>query len=296
MTDLPFISVVTPTLNQGRFIERTLLSLKRQVYRNFEHIIVDGGSTDNTLQILEKYEGTYNMVYISEEDEGQSDAINKGFLRSSGEILAWLNSDDTYEPYTLAIIADYFQKHPQMDVAYGNVDVIDEFDNVIKRLRYLPLNRYLYFYGVHLLLQPSVFWRRDIFFKVRMLNPKLKQSMDYDLFMRFILYGARFGFISKTLSNYRVHPSAKTVMNPHLKKREKEYVRRINLGIQFSYPCSRSRELAHRIVYDIKPIFNREIGYRYYFSILMSKPKRNVTRLLGHPPFIAHANMIRTNP
>jgi len=220
MKDKPLVSIVTPTYNYGRFIEDTILSVKNQDYPNIEHIIVDGGSTDNTLEILKKYESTYNMRWISEPDEGESDAINKGFKMAKGEILAWLDSDDVYSnKKVISRVVEVFINNPDVQVVHGNCAIIDEKGNIIKKVRTVPFNYKAYLYGYPLTLalpQPSTFWRREIFFKVGMLDPKLYWAMDRDLFLRFAEYGAKFKFIKDELSYFRLHPKSKSVSNPKL--------------------------------------------------------------------------------
>ena len=133
--ELPLVSVVTPSYNKGAFIEETILSVKNQTYPRIEHIIIDGGSTDNTIDVIKKYEGTYNMHWVSEPDNGQSDAVNKGWRMARGEILGWLNSDDTYMPWAVETAVKFLTGHPNVSVVYGNCNII----NVIIRIRYCSI-------------------------------------------------------------------------------------------------------------------------------------------------------------
>ncbi|MCK4733699.1 MAG: glycosyltransferase, partial [Methanophagales archaeon] len=120
MKDKTLVSIITPSYNQGRFIEDALLSVKNQDYPNIEHIIVDGGSIDNTLEILRKYENEYNLRWISEPDEGQSGAVNNGFRMAKGEIIGWVNSDDGYfDVSAISSVVKYFDKYKGADVIYG---------------------------------------------------------------------------------------------------------------------------------------------------------------------------------
>jgi glycosyltransferase involved in cell wall biosynthesis len=123
------ISVITPSLNQGKYIEECILSVLNQGYDNFDHIIIDGGSTDNTLTVLRKYK---HLIWVSEPDEGQSDAINKGFKMASGEIIGWLNADDRYLPGTFHSVAEYMSRWPDVDLIYGDYRWIDAEGRVIK--------------------------------------------------------------------------------------------------------------------------------------------------------------------
>ena len=123
MARYPKISIITPSYNQGQFLEQTILSILSQDYPNLEYIIMDGGSSDNSVEIIRKHED--NLTYwVSEPDKGQSDAINKGFQRATGDILTWLNSDDYYLPGTLHTVAEYFTQHPDVECIYGDLQVV----------------------------------------------------------------------------------------------------------------------------------------------------------------------------
>ncbi|MBA7492680.1 hypothetical protein ES702_03230 [subsurface metagenome] len=227
----PRISIVTPSYNQRKFLERTILSVLNQNYPNLEYIVIDGGSTDGSVDIIKKYK-KYLKYWVSEVDEGQADAINKGFLKSSGEILAWLNSDDIYLPDTLFKVASAFISMSNFDIVYGNVYGIDEKDFVIKEIRQTPLPflNYGYLYGGFGFYQLSVFWKRDLFFRVGGLNKKYRCCMDDDLFVRFIMAGSRFKFIREFLGCFRIHSLTKTATLPYTSEQEglkarKEYLR-----------------------------------------------------------------------
>src|SRR5690349_10977185 len=120
------ISIVTPTLQRATFLERTLRSIRAQTYPSVEHIVVDGGSTDGTLPLLEQYASTYNMRWLSEPDGGIYDAINKGMRMATGDILAYLNSDDLYFPWTVDVVMRAFEEHPEADLVYGDAIRLDE--------------------------------------------------------------------------------------------------------------------------------------------------------------------------
>jgi glycosyltransferase involved in cell wall biosynthesis len=183
MTDRPLVSIVTPTLNQGRFIEATINSIRAQTYGHFEHIVVDGGSTDGTLDILRRHEGTYNMRWMSEPDGGMYDAINKGMRLASGEILAYLNSDDLYFPWTLETVVEAFGRRPDADVVHGDVLNID--DDTARQIIYFepPFDRDNIQTG-GTLTQPAVFWRATTFQALGGFDDTLSFVGDLDFWIR----------------------------------------------------------------------------------------------------------------
>lgn len=201
----PKISVVTPSFNQARFLERTIRSVLGQDYPNLEYIIIDGGSTDGSPAIIKRYEGDL-AYWVSEKDQGQADAINKGFRKSTGEILAWLNSDDTYEPGALRTVGLAFRGRPSIDVLHGNVHVIDALDNRLETNKSVPFSRRACALGVQTIPQSSVFWRRELFFAAGQLNPAYHYLLDPELWLRFAARGARFVRTRAVLSNFRDHP------------------------------------------------------------------------------------------
>lgn len=210
-TRLPLVSVVTPSFNQGRFIEETMLSVKNQDYSNIEHIVVDGGSTDETIEILEKCEGTYNLRWISEPDEGHADAVNKGFAMARGEIIGWLNSDDVYfDRSTISAVVRAFQQHPEADIVYGDVAYIWE-DGTILRVQCVPGFRYSRLLRGCFLEQPAVFFRRHVV-EAHKLDVRLKVAIDYEYWLRIgRLY--RFYHLPRILAADRNHRDRISVAN-----------------------------------------------------------------------------------
>ncbi len=220
----PKISIVTPSYNQGEFLEKTILSILNQNYPNLEYIIIDGGSNDNSVEIIKKYE-KYLTYWISEKDKGQADAINKGFLKSTGQILAWLNSDDIYLPDALLKVTKAFRKYPYADIVYGNRYRINEKDDIIGEDRQTPFSRLGLLYGGFGFYQVSVFWRRDIYFKVNGLSFQYKCCMDDDLFVKFTINMAKFKFLREFLACFRIHKDSKTSNLKEIFKKESEEVR-----------------------------------------------------------------------
>ena len=208
---LPKISIVTPSFNQARFIDTNIQSVLAQQYPDIEHIIIDGGSTDGTVEILKKYS---HLHWISEKDNSQSDALNKGFRRATGEIIGWLNSDDTYCPAVFHAIAEQFERKDVM-VLCGDGYEIDERGEITHPLSSRstdPDSLIRYWKWKYEFVQPSFFFRRNVFDEVGFLDESLYYAMDYDFFIRLGLR-YRFGYTSKPLANLRMYPESKSGRN-----------------------------------------------------------------------------------
>jgi glycosyltransferase involved in cell wall biosynthesis len=175
------VSVVTPSLNQRRFIEETIKSVLSQDYQNIEHIVIDGGSTDTTVDVLRKY--NHQIKSVSEPDAGQADAVNKGFKMAKGAILGWLNSDDTYHPGAASTIVNCFMANPETVMIYGDAHFIDEESRVIGKYPSEPFNPER-LRETCPICQPTVFMRREIVEKVGLLDVHLETCMDYDYWIR----------------------------------------------------------------------------------------------------------------
>jgi glycosyltransferase involved in cell wall biosynthesis len=205
------ISIVTPTLNQGGTIEETIQSVAAQDYAHFEHIVVDGGSTDNTLDILAKHP---HLRWLSEPDRGQSDAINKGIRMSGGEVVSYLNSDDVLRPGALRAVAEAFASQPENGLVAGDCDLIDAHSRVeglfqARLRRREDLLRYWEWGTGFCLPQPAVFVRRELFSRVGGFREHLHLAMDYDMWLRLAAH-TEFTVVSKTLAAFRVTPGTKT--------------------------------------------------------------------------------------
>lgn len=178
---LPLVSIITPSYNQGEFIEETIDSVLNQTYPNIEYIIVDGGSTDNTLEILKKYEN--RIQWISEKDKGQANAINKGILRTKGELIGWINSDDVYERDGIEKLVACWKKHPEADLIYGEGIYIDREGRKVGR--YLTEVFTKEKLGKQCIIcQPSTLFSRVVIERVGMLNEQYQMGMDYELWLR----------------------------------------------------------------------------------------------------------------
>jgi glycosyltransferase involved in cell wall biosynthesis len=205
----PKISIVTPSFNQSEFIERTLTSVLGQSYPNLEYYVQDGGSTDGSIKILDRYADRLSG-WTSHADNGQSQAINLGFARTSGEIMAWLNSDDILLPGALTCVAEYFRLHPDVDVIYGYRVLIDENDQEIGRW-ILPSHDDRVLSWEDYIPQETIFWRRRIWEKAGgQIDESFRFAMDWDMLLRFRDAGARFARLPRFLGGFRVHPRQKT--------------------------------------------------------------------------------------
>ena len=205
---LPF-AIVTPSYNQGQFIERTINSVLNQNYPALEYIIQDGGSTDDTVHIVRKYQSRLKR-WTSAKDNGQSDALNLGFMQSTGDIMAYLNSDDLLLPGSLNYIARYFNKHPNVDVVYGHRVCIDRDDHDIGRW-VLPPHDSEILNWVDYVPQETLFWRRTIWEKAGgKIDDNFKFAMDWDLIIRLRDAGAKFARLPRFLGAFRIHAQQKT--------------------------------------------------------------------------------------
>jgi glycosyltransferase involved in cell wall biosynthesis len=203
---LPLVSIVTPSYNKGSFVEETILSVKNQTYHHIEHIVMDGGSTDETLDILRKYDDS--LIWISEPDEGQSDAINKGWRMSKGEILAYLNADDTYMPEAVQTAVEFLHNNPDVGMVYGDADFTDKHGEVTGHYQTGEFDLKRMLCSHNHVPQPTVFFRRDVLDKVGYLDSDLHLAMDLDYWIRISLK-FRIEHIPQTLATMRFYPEAK---------------------------------------------------------------------------------------
>jgi glycosyltransferase involved in cell wall biosynthesis len=203
------VSIVTPSWNQGAFLERTVRSVLGQGYPRLEYIVQDGGSADESKAILQRYGGRFKH-WASAPDAGQTQAINLGFRHATGDVLAYLNSDDLLLPGTLHYVADFFERHPEVDVVYGHRVIIDEDDNEVGRWVLPPHDGEVLTWS-DVVPQETLFWRRRIWGRVgAALDESFQFAMDWDLLLRFRDAGARFVRLPRFLGAFRVHPAQKT--------------------------------------------------------------------------------------
>jgi len=206
------VSIITPTLNQGAYIAATIESVLGQNYPHLEYIIIDGGSTDNTLSIIQRYANDPRLQWVSEPDDGMSAALNKGFGRSTGALMGWLNSDDTFtHPHALAQIVAYFAEQPTCDLLYGDaVYLAADGSPLDLPPKGAPFDLVALLSDVTPIPQPGVFWRRGLWARVGHLREDLHFAMDVDYWLR----AARLGnihYLPGVRASYRLQPASKTV-------------------------------------------------------------------------------------
>jgi glycosyltransferase involved in cell wall biosynthesis len=200
-------SVITPSYNQGRFIERTIQSVLAQTEVELDYLVCDGGSTDTTLDVLRRYEG--QLRWVSGPDGGQAAAVNNGISATTGNIIAWLNSDDVYYPQALAQVQHIFATHPEVDIIYGDAHHIDELDQIIEPYPTAKWN-YRILKDVCFICQPATFFRRSLVDHYGPLNAQLKFCMDYELWLRYGRH-TEFFYLPQVLAGSRLYQDTKTL-------------------------------------------------------------------------------------
>lgn len=205
----PLVTVVTPCWNSAQFIEKTILSVITQTYDNIEYIIIDGGSTDGTLDIIKKYKNNISFL-LSESDAGMYQAINKGLARATGDIVAYLNSDDIYFPNTLSRVVDLFNTNPGAELIYGDLDFVDERGVRICTKKYPKFNWTRFAATNYAMIgQPSAFWRKELLDRVGLFDESMKMAADFDFFVRAGLEG-NLKHVDDVLAAFRIHPKSLT--------------------------------------------------------------------------------------
>jgi len=210
MSERPVVSIVTPSYNQAAFLEQTIRSVLAQDYPNIEYIVVDGGSTDGSVEIIKRYADRIAR-WVSEPDEGQSDAINKGFRMATGEIVAWLNSDDLYFPQTLSSAVKRFEENAALGLFYGDCVFVDRDGQFLRYFTEVePYSAFRLRNCSDFIMQPTTFFRRDVLFDIGLLDAGLHFAMDWDLWCRFARSGCGVRYEPKLIAATRVYPATKT--------------------------------------------------------------------------------------
>lgn len=265
------VSIITASLNQGQFIERTVLSVLEQDYPNIEYIVMDGGSTDNTVEILmKKYED--RLIWRSEPDKGQSDAINKGLRMSTGDIVAYLNSDDTYKAGAVSRVAEVFRQNPNIDLVYGDCDIIDENEQKIGVFQGVPTSfRKMLCTGRACIPQQTAFWRKSVIENISYFDESFHFAMDTDFFIR-ILKRYKSLYVPINYANHRWHRFSKSSIEKGScanKFREDRIKILRKHGLQYlGYYYARYLFMSKikRLIFGEKPLLRSKRGYIRFFK------------------------------
>lgn len=210
---LPLVTIVTPSFNQADYLEATIKSVLEQSYPHIEYIIMDGGSTDGSVDVIQKYAGKLRY-WESAKDKGQTDAINKGFNRAKGDILAWLNSDDTYaNPNAIADAVNFLLANPEVAMVYADCDFINEQGQVIGKFASRQTDYAKLRTGYVHIPQQTMFFRARYWKELGPLDPSFYFAMDYDLWVRIAKHAPIQYLPGKTWANFRIHTSSKTNVN-----------------------------------------------------------------------------------
>jgi glycosyltransferase involved in cell wall biosynthesis len=217
------ISIVTPSFNQGQFLSDAIESVASQNYSNKEHIIIDAQSTDKTLEVIKSYEHLPHLKWVSEPDQGQADAINKGFKMASGDVVAWLNADDYYLADTFSKVANIFERNPQTNIVYSDTMLVDKNKKRLRIKKDHPFDDgVLLYYGCYI-QSTTTFFSKCIIDAGHLLDISYKTCMDYEYFVRLANLGYRFEYVPDVFAAFRWHDSNVSVVYP--KKRREETVR-----------------------------------------------------------------------
>jgi len=248
----PRISIITPSFNQAEFLERTLRSVLDQEYPNLEYIVIDGGSTDGSVDIIRRYADRL-AFWVSEADSGQTSAINKGLQRATGEWVAWQNSDDIYYQGVFHDLAASASKHPKAGLIIGDMMLINEHDHSLRDICYVtPSYKALLAEGM-VLTNQAAFWRRSLHEKIGLLNEDFHYAFDYEWFLR-LTQQAKGVHVDRIWGGYRLHGKTKTNL---LAPRFEEETRRILAGRTMS-PWQRKLYKLRRIALMLS---HGQVGY-----------------------------------
>jgi glycosyltransferase involved in cell wall biosynthesis len=203
----PLVSIITPSFNSGDYLDQAIESVINQKYPNLEHLIIDGGSTDNTLDILRQHAS--HVTWVSEPDDGQADALNKGFQRAKGEVIGWLNADDSYQPNAIQQAVRYLQQQPEISLVYGHFNFIDQHNRITYTHKVAKFSKEGLLYG-NIIPNAGMFFRRQIIEELGGVNPQLHYVMDWEFVLRVALR-YRIRQVPAVWGNFRIVAGTKSV-------------------------------------------------------------------------------------
>jgi carbamoyltransferase len=277
MTDQawPKISIVTPSYNQGLFLERTIASVLGQNYPSLEYMVIDGDSTDSSIETIKKYQDDLEY-WVSEPDRGQTHAINKGLAHSSGEIMNWLNSDDVLRPDALRTIAEAFRRYPEADFVYGDCDLIDATGKHLIRQYSPEFNGGVMVYGRSIASQPACFWRRSAWEDLGPLDESYNFCMDMEYWIRAVMAGCQFRLVHHPLAATRIHEGTKTSsIREQLALEHREILNRYGL---LPFP---NRDVVNSLIYRLSVLAYKAVGLWCRLKSRRQFMPLRTTRLLG---------------
>lgn len=209
----PRFSIITPSYNHAEYLEQTIESVKAQETEDVEHIVVDGGSTDGTTDLLQRYEDDYNLRWVSESDRGQTHALNKGIRMAEGEYLGWQNADDYYLPEAFDVVRSTLQRRPDVDMVYGDLHIVDADGNRTNTRHFTRASRLVQRYLGNFMANQSAFIKTEFFDDVGPFNEGFEYAMDVELFWKLLNYGGEYVHVPEYLAAIRIHDDMKSVAN-----------------------------------------------------------------------------------
>jgi glycosyltransferase involved in cell wall biosynthesis len=272
MKHYPLISIVTPSLNQGGFIGEALKSVQLQNYGHCEHLVIDGLSTDGTVDLLRNLTANrerQNISWVSERDSGQSDALNKGFRQAKGDIIGWLNSDDRYRAGCFEHVVRAFEENPEVDIFYGDYLTIDELGKALQLRREIEFSEFILLYHRILYIPTTAtFFRRKIFDEGNWLDSNLHYAMDLEFFIRLAARGYRFKHIPQVLADFRMQPNSKTCSSPDKQRMEHQCVVLASAPILRRLQSSQLRRLALSVLRSVACVrrYSEKMLRGYYWK------------------------------
>lgn len=260
MKDLK-VSIVTPSYNQGHFIEETILSIINQDYPYIEYIIIDGGSTDNTIDLIKKYEDKL-AYWVSEKDKGQSDAINKGLKKATGDIVCWINSDDFFLPGAIRKVVEFFKLNENIHLVNGYSLIVNEKSEILSNHFIIRPKKWYAERGIYYVSQPAMFWKRSILNSIGFLREDFHSAMDKELLIRILKNDFKTGHLDKILAAFRMHSSSKSSEG----SASKAFIRDSKEIYRLYGKYGKNPKLIFKIIYGLEKLFKGVYLKKWHFT------------------------------